>query len=159
MLPVGTIISLWEAKIPNDWVACDGAKINVEGSEYNGLLAPNLNNDGRFLRGTTAPGGTQDSNIDLRGVEFSTTTGYGSGNTYTDNFLDEHNNEYFGDHDYSCTGHNIWSDDNAGGGDEMCCTATRDLPDVDVTVTIKDAVQYSETRPINMGVYFIMKVL
>ena len=148
---------MWTPRIPENWVACDGAEITVEGSTFIGLNAPDLNNDGRFLRGATAPGGMQDENINLGDVEFSTTTGDGSVNSYTDNYFDEVNQgAYFGDTSKDiCMGHEIWKDEPADVGfNDYVCTRT-----VDITVKIKDVNEYTETRPINMGVFFIMKVL
>ena len=59
MAPIGSIIA-WVpridskgqvATIPDCWVKCDGSKIMNGKSKWHKLKTPNLNKEGRFLRG------------------------------------------------------------------------------------------------------------
>jgi len=44
--------------IPSGWVECDGSVISDADSLFNGATLPDLNNNGRFLRGDISSGGT-----------------------------------------------------------------------------------------------------
>lgn len=61
--PVGSIIA-WNKSLsgtpslPENWIECNGQTISDADSPYNGLVAPNINNENRFLRGNLSSGGT-----------------------------------------------------------------------------------------------------
>ena len=64
--PIGTIVAWHKSKqgtpaLPSGWVECNGKPINDSDSPYNGQNAPNLNNDGRFLRGSNESGIEQNA--------------------------------------------------------------------------------------------------
>jgi len=44
--------------IPLGWCECDGSTISDSESPLNGVTIPDLNGDGKFLRGNTTSGGT-----------------------------------------------------------------------------------------------------
>ena len=62
--PVGSIVA-WHKDfantpaLPDGWVECDGTAINDTASVYHGQNTPNLNGDGRFLRGSPTSGTPQ----------------------------------------------------------------------------------------------------
>lgn len=68
--PIGSIIP-WNGSMANTpalscgWVLCDGSAINDPESPYNGQLAPDLNNTGRFLRGSTSSGTLQNEDVGI----------------------------------------------------------------------------------------------
>ncbi|MCP4136209.1 MAG: tail fiber protein [bacterium] len=64
MAPVGSIVAwhktLGSVSIPAGWVECNGQPISDTGGPYDGTDAPNLNGEGRFLRGSFTSGYLQD---------------------------------------------------------------------------------------------------
>jgi len=70
--PIGSVIAWLKdytntPALPSGWVECDGSAISDGDSVFDGQNAPDLNstvgggNKGRFLRGHTASGATEDS--------------------------------------------------------------------------------------------------
>lgn len=63
-VPVGAIVawhkSLATSSLPASWVECYGQTVNDTASPYNGLIVPDLNGSGRFLRGGASSGALQD---------------------------------------------------------------------------------------------------
>jgi hypothetical protein len=63
--PIGTLVA-WHKNLPgtptlpDGWVECGGQTVNVPGSPYDGQTLPDLNNEGRFLRGNAVSGTLQD---------------------------------------------------------------------------------------------------
>ena len=136
--PVGSIIAWNKSKantpaLPEGWVECDGATINVEGSVYEGASTPNLNNQyqswntkGVFLRGDTTSGSFQDDAFQGHAhyYKFSNITFGGSG---------------------------LLTIDLGGGGVAQASS--------DAISTGFGGVRYTtETRPVNFSVVWIMKV-
>ncbi len=62
VMPVGSIIA-WHKTVfsylPPNWVECNGGTLTDPESPINGTSIPNLNGEGRFLRGSTASGTLQ----------------------------------------------------------------------------------------------------
>jgi hypothetical protein len=64
-IPIGTIVA-WHKNIggtpalPTGWVECNGQTLSDSQSVYNGKAIPNLNGEGRFLRGSSSSGTTQE---------------------------------------------------------------------------------------------------
>ncbi len=60
-LPVGALIA-WHKnfpgtpELPDGWTECNGQVLDDPESPYNGQMLPNLNGEGRFLRGSNASG-------------------------------------------------------------------------------------------------------
>ncbi len=68
IVPIGSIIawhkSLFASPIlPEGWLECNGSVINDIASPFNGMTIPNLNNEGRFLRGSNNSGTLQDDAV------------------------------------------------------------------------------------------------
>ena len=64
--PIGSVVA-WHKNLPgtpqthDGWVECNGQTLADTSSPYNGQVIPNLNGDGRFLRGGTISGTMQES--------------------------------------------------------------------------------------------------
>ncbi len=62
VMPVGSIIA-WHKSLyntlPSNWVECNGGTVSDSSSPINGSPIPNLNGEGRFLRGGTTSGTMQ----------------------------------------------------------------------------------------------------
>ena len=64
--PIGSIIA-WHKDLgtgavpalPEGWLECDGQTVMDEASPLDGVVLPNLNGDGRFLRGSSSSGANQ----------------------------------------------------------------------------------------------------
>ena len=66
VLPVGSIVA-WHKSfantpaLPTGWAECNGQTVTDGASPYNGQALPNLNGEGRFLRGSATSGTTQSA--------------------------------------------------------------------------------------------------
>lgn len=64
IVPIGSIIA-WHKSftgtpiLPDGWLECNGQPVNDMGSPYYGQALPNLNGEGRFLRGSATSGAQQ----------------------------------------------------------------------------------------------------
>jgi hypothetical protein len=64
IVPIGSIIAWHKSfantpSLPDGWVECNGQTLSDADSVYNGQTIPDLNGDGRFLRGNSTSGTTQ----------------------------------------------------------------------------------------------------
>jgi len=72
-VPVGAILA-WHADMPGtsalpaDWMQCDGQMVTDIDSPYFGLLLPDLNGEGRYLRGGLFSGVMQDDSTAANGL-------------------------------------------------------------------------------------------
>ena len=140
-LPVGSIIA-WHRDLlekegfhlPPGWVTCDGQKLEDEESLLNGHTIPNLNGEGRFLRGGKESGTLQ--NQDWKSFSVA---GFGQGlYTHSDVLIPKegYNTTYpFG---------GKWESVPGSGGS--------------VANRLRFKFDTSEVRPINMSVVWIMKI-
>jgi len=59
VMPIGVILP-WHKSVysflPNNWVECNGGNVNNPTSPIHGVAIPNLNGEGRFLRGSATSG-------------------------------------------------------------------------------------------------------
>ena len=92
IVPIGSIIAWVKSMagippLPDGWVECNGQTLSDPESPLSGEVMPNLNGEGRFLRGSTSSGGKGGStqHRHAKGVaspsNFNT---YGGANTVTD---------------------------------------------------------------------------
>ena len=74
VVPVGSIVA-WHKDFPNTpalpdgWITCNGQVINDPYSVYNGQSVPDLNGEGRFLRGSNVSGTMQAATAITQKVE------------------------------------------------------------------------------------------
>ncbi len=66
MVPIGTIVAWHKSmtgtpSLPEGWLECNGQTVADVESSYDGQVLPNLNGEGRFLRGGSTSGTLQDS--------------------------------------------------------------------------------------------------
>ena len=134
ILPVGSIIA-WHKTLYNSldtthWVECNGGTVRTDvGSPIGGASIPNLNGDGRFLRGSST-----------------------SGTLQADAFQGHMHAPLNGSGFIGTGGSNNW----LGSGSSLSVNSTTDNPVTDgVNGTPRTA---NETRPINMSVVWIMKI-
>lgn len=131
VMPVGSIIA-WHKTLysilPSNWVECSGGTVSDPNSPLNGKSIPNLNGEGRFLRGGTTSGVMQAD--ELRSHNHKVITSWTSSNRTEWHIIAD------------------WSDPDQG---PLVETAPGDGPSVTNTGG-------SETRPINMSVIWIMKI-
>jgi len=64
IVPIGSIIAWHKSftntpSLPDGWVECNGQVLSDADSVYNGQTIPDLNGDGRFLRGSSTSGTLQ----------------------------------------------------------------------------------------------------
>ena len=77
--PVGSIVA-WHKSfantpaLPDNWVQCNGQTLDDPDSPYDGATLPNLNGDGRFLRGSLVDSGINQEATDVA-VVTATNTG------------------------------------------------------------------------------------
>ena len=75
--PVGSIVA-WHPDLPGtpnlppDWVPCDGQLVTDPQSPYAGQLLPDLNGEGRYLRGALFSGILQDDATATNGLSAAT---------------------------------------------------------------------------------------
>ncbi len=145
ILPIGTIQawhkSLMEEvgiELNKNWMECNGKEVTDVNSPLFGKILPNLNGDGRFLRGSYTSGVFQDDDNKSHKHVGSASGG-------------DHNHTIPGDTgwggSYNFTRSNVnrqQSSKSIGGGSHSH------------TVTISES--GSEARPINMSVVYIMKI-
>lgn len=150
--PIGSIIA-WHKNatsnttltIPEGWVECSGGNVVDSESPLLGIDIPDLNNDGRFLRGDTTSGNIQadafQGHLRELHVEKNGSTGNAAGFTTTNNS------------GVALTGRNNISSNyqyknsiaNFLGG--YLSDGTNGTPRID-----------DETRPVNMSVVWIMRI-
>lgn len=134
-LPVGSIVawhpSLVETLVlPAGWARCDGQTINDSASPLHGVVVPNLNGEGRFLRGSAQSGVFQDHAIQQHGHMFYSR----------------------GDSAPSPGGHKTDAADHSGTSGEY-------RHDAKVREVIGTQNVDSETRPTNMSVVWIVRFM
>jgi hypothetical protein len=90
-VPIGSIIA-WHKNfgsgapaLPEGWIECDGASHSVPGSPFaNGqgmVTPPNLNGEGRFLRGASSSGASQPDALKSHTHSLSVSSGSNNGTT------------------------------------------------------------------------------
>lgn len=132
-IPVGTITA-WHKNmrgtpvLPNGWVECNGQILSDSKSVYNGSTIPNLNGEGRFLRGS----GSSGINQEMDWKSFS--------------IFSENGQKY--QHDSLLIPKTGWSGVGIYGGSWGVATSNG----------LRFAFDDSEIRPKNMSVIWIMKV-
>ena len=78
-VPVGTIVA-WHVDLtgtpplPSSWQMCDGQMVTDPASPYFGQTLPDLNGEGRYLRGGVFSGVMQDDATAVNGLSASTST-------------------------------------------------------------------------------------
>ena len=136
IVPVGSIIA-WHKSFPNTpplpegWVECNGQRILDTESPYYNLYVPNLNGEGRFLRGSNTSGVNQSDQI--RAHDHVT---HAAGPINGQFYLSNDNDAYSwgqGSHNFGAISH----------------------PDTDFRTGMTGG---DETRPINMSVVWIMRI-
>lgn len=94
--PVGSIIA-WHKSFSNtpplssDWVECNGQVLNNPSSPYDGQAIPDLNGEGRFLRGSSSSGTDQEA------TEVAVVTETNTGSLFYNNSgtsMSEHNQDF-----------------------------------------------------------------
>ncbi|MCP4134719.1 MAG: hypothetical protein GY754_27340 [bacterium] len=143
--PVGAI-QAWHKNLthtpvlPEGWAECNGAPVDDPGSVYHGMNTPNLNGEGRFLRGSSGSGTLQEGATALPVSGFTTNTDTHS-HRYTDPYVSGHSYKANGN------GEGIFEYPTGNGG-----TTTSDSHNH--TIQGGD----SETRPVNMSVVWIIRI-
>lgn len=79
--------------LPWGWVECDGSVINDSESPANGQTLPDLNNNGRFIRGSNTSGTTQ-ANQNLEHSHADTISGNGGNLAIANNFTGNNSHIY-----------------------------------------------------------------
>ena len=146
--------------LPDGWLPCDGRMI--ENGPWSGGMTPNLNGDGRFLRG-----GDLDSVLTMQEDSFQDHDHpvFDNGHTHSDN---GHSHDYVDKTAEYDMGHgsNAWTDnDQDQNYYSYPVTRTTNTGKADITssysgITIgnsKHTKSGTETRPINMKVVWVMK--
>lgn len=155
-VPLGTIVA-WHRDlgggptIPDGWVECDGSLVNDSASPFDGLTLPDLNGEGRFLRGSAASGTMQDSMIRSH-RHINTAHTHGMGMIYGDGTPG--------------SGHQSYIFKSGSRDDGAIVNKSGALSTGGAASTMGDAVELSgagmatgsETRPINMSVIWIMRI-
>jgi len=138
IIPVGSIIA-WHKSftntpaLPDGWVECNGQVLSDADSVYNGQTIPNLNGDGRFLRGSSTSGTLQADAF--QGHAHSS---YARCSLYTEN-------KYGDCIDFA----------NAADGSVNTAAIVVSSPTTSSWGTVRMA---TETRPVNMSIIWIMRV-
>ena len=140
--PIGSIIAWHKSKaftpgLPGGWVECNGQTLSDPDSPYNGGAIPNLNGEGRFLRGAATSGTNQDDAFQGWAAAIAGSSGGNEGNVGGLNGTGSSGNIRIG------------SAPNSGAVfyPRFVSDGTSGTPRV-----------ASETRPVNMSVVWIMKV-
>ena len=167
--PTGTIAAYTSSTIPSGWVLCNGQSLtNISGSakliSMIGSHAPNL--QGMFLRGTgTSPVNNQNGpNLRSTQTDAYKAHNHGSGTLGTGDAGNHHHGNGSFNHFLRNTGtHTSKSTDgNDAGGKEPNLLSKGDENSAgNHHHTISGYTAYSggtETRPVNYGVYFIIKL-
>ncbi len=84
IVPIGSVIAWHKSltgtpSLPDGWVECNGQTLSDADSPYNGQLMPNLNGEGRFLRGAAISGTNQADEYKVH----SHTMGTGGADSFT----------------------------------------------------------------------------
>lgn len=160
--PVGSIVA-WHPDLPGtpalppDWMPCDGQLVTDSDSPYLGQLLPDLNGEGRYLRGALFSGVMQDDSTAANGLSAAT----------LDAGAHSHSMGSAGAHSHSRT--NVGGIGStrgfAGAGNQSGTTSTStagshthslgSAPNHTHTVVLSGD---AETRPITMSVVWIMRI-
>ncbi|MCP4129740.1 MAG: hypothetical protein GY754_01870 [bacterium] len=166
--PVGSI-QAWHKtldeslEIPAGWVECNGQVVNDTESDYDGLTVPDLNGEGRFLRGGAVSGELEEDATAVNGL------GADSGGSHAHSITEYYQIPLHGTSTY-----------NPGSGDEGSSGGTTTTPSGNqsglaytnigdqglyYTMTTNTTGSHShsltgdtETRPSNMSVVWIMRI-
>jgi hypothetical protein len=152
-VPVGAIVawhkSLAATTLPSSFVECNGQMLTDTASPFNGLTIPNLNGEGRFLRGAATSGTAQADSMQSHRHDLNA----GSTIHLLNRVHPAGSFELFGADQRTCTGA---SGCGTGYYDEYAIA----LPSLSgpTELSAGPARVTTETRPINMTVVWVMRV-
>ncbi|MEO1268695.1 MAG: hypothetical protein AAFX99_11395 [Myxococcota bacterium] len=132
--------------LPPEWVRCDGQVLNDPDSPLNGVIIPNLNSAGRFLRGGTSSGTLQEDQI-------QTHTHIDSGHRHTYFTTAWFFNELVNGSNYL-----RGTDTTSGRHQDRSQTSQANLGEPTPFEQSSDIRHGDETRPRNMSVVWIMRI-
>jgi hypothetical protein len=184
-VPVGTICAWHKSltgtpSIAYGWVECNGQTLSDADSPYNGQVIPNLNGDGRFLRGSSTSGTLQSDDVTAHSHGAGTLSGASdAASNHSHSFSWSGNSASAGSHNHamyfgaaaagtaptgnaSTTPNSVAS---SSGGDHAHSITVSGTSGTDGahshTVTVSGAsgsTGGTETRPDNMSVVWIIKI-
>jgi len=133
--PVGTVLSWHKSftntpELPENWVECNGQVLSDSESVYDGQTIPDINGDGRFIRGSATSGTEQDHAFQGHGHDVFSEGSGGSARIQIQ----------------AASGDNVPSGDLLGGAMDIIEDA-HGVPNV-----------ATETRPINISMVWIIRI-
>jgi len=144
-LPIGSVVGLHKdivtpaISVPNGWVGCDGQVLNDVDSLLHGLAMPDLNGDKRFIRGGADSGVEQDDKV-----------------------KNHAHNVALGSHRHSTPVRSVTGGSHAfvgSTGDNVGATCYSAYTNLGTKASGNPTAGGNvESRPINMSLYFIIKV-
>jgi len=99
LVPIGAIIAwhksfMEDTELPDEWVECNGQTLDDPDSIFNGKTIPDLNNSGRFLRGSSDSGTLQDD--ELKSHNHTASSKSAGGHSHTGNTSSTGNHSHTG---------------------------------------------------------------
>lgn len=149
MVPIGSIVA-WHkdlfgtSALPDGWVECNGQTLSDPDSPFVGQTIPDLNGEGRFLRGGTSSGVDQVDEFKAHAHSAGSYSAAGS----------EHQHRYTSKcfDDFTCDGHALTNLLNYGSALSLSGWHGHSI------IGTSASTGSTETRPVNMSVVWIMRV-